>query len=52
MGGAFLFSGGLGVTAELVTSLFFGAATWESDPTFIPVVSFQLGAYAEYEVLP
>lgn len=52
VGGAFLFSGGFGLTAELVTSIFFGAATWESDPTFIPVISFQLGAYAEYEVLP
>jgi len=51
-GGAFLVSGGLGLTAELVSSLFFGAATWDSDPTLVPLLSFQIGAYAEYEVLP
>lgn len=47
-----LLTGSVGLTAELVSSLFFGAATWESDPTMFPVVSFQIGAYAEYEVLP
>jgi hypothetical protein len=52
LGGAFLVTGGAGLTAELVSSLFFGAATWESDPTLVPVLSLQLGAYIEYEVLP
>lgn len=52
LGGAWLMTGGTGITAELVSSLFFGAATWESDPTLLPIISFQLGAYAEYEVFP
>lgn len=51
-GGAYLITGGLGVMAELISSLFFGAATWDHDPTLFPVVSLQLGAYAEYEFLP
>jgi hypothetical protein len=51
-GGTLLLTGGMGVTAELVSSLFFGAATWENDPSLVPIVSFQIGAYAEYEVLP
>jgi hypothetical protein len=43
---------GAGVSAELVGDLFFGAATWERDPSVIPVASLQLGAWFEYEVLP
>lgn len=52
VGAAYLVSSGLGVSAELVSSLFFGAATWEHDPTLFPVVSLQLGAWVDYEVLP
>lgn len=50
--GAWLVLGGVGVTAELTSSLFFGAATWESDPTLFPILSLQIGGYFEYEVLP
>jgi hypothetical protein len=32
--------------------MFFGAATWERDPSVIPVASLELGAWVEYEVLP
>jgi hypothetical protein len=51
-GAAYLVSSGLGVSAELVSSLFFGAATWEHDPNIFPVLSLQLGAWVDYEVLP
>lgn len=43
---------GAGLHAELIGDLFFGAATWERDPSVIPVASLQLGAWFEYEVLP
>lgn len=52
LGAAFLLSSGLGLSAELVSSLFFGAATWEHDPNIFPVLSLQLGAWVDYEVLP
>jgi hypothetical protein len=51
-GAVWFFSAGAGVTAELVGSMFFGAATWERDPSVIPVASLELGAWVEYEVLP
>jgi hypothetical protein len=52
-GGAVWFlTAGTGVTAELAYSVFFGAATWERDPSVIPVASLELGAWFEYEVLP
>jgi hypothetical protein len=52
-GGAVWFvTAGTGISAELIGSLFFGAATWERDPSVIPIASLQLGAWFEYEVLP
>ncbi len=45
-------TGGTGVTAEVVGSLFYGAATRERDPTAIPLVSLQLGVFLDYEVIP
>jgi hypothetical protein len=51
-GAAYYLAAGLGLSAELVGSVFFGAATWENDPTIWPIVSMQLGVFAEYEVLP
>ncbi|HLV67141.1 MAG TPA: hypothetical protein VKY73_15075 [Polyangiaceae bacterium] len=51
-GATWFFSGGLGLSAELVGSLFFGAPTWERDPSAIPIVSLQVGVWTEYEVLP
>jgi hypothetical protein len=52
LGGVALIWAGLGLNAELVYSLFYGAATRERDVTLIPVVSLQLGAWIDYEVLP
>lgn len=52
VGATYLVSSGLGVNAELVSSLFFGAATWEHDPNIFPVLSLQLGVWVDYEVLP
>jgi hypothetical protein len=52
VGAAYYLTGGIGLNAELAGSLFLGAATWEHDPTLWPVVSLQLGVFADYEVLP
>lgn len=52
LGAAFLFSAGLGATAEMIGSLYPGAATAEQTQTLIPVLSLQLGILIDYEVLP
>jgi hypothetical protein len=41
---------GLGVSAELIGSLFFGAATEDSSVTTIPMLSLQLGLVFGHEV--
>ncbi|MBN2195587.1 MAG: hypothetical protein JW751_22395 [Polyangiaceae bacterium] len=41
---------GLGLTAELSGSLFFGAATHERERTAIPLVGLSLGGVVDYEV--
>jgi hypothetical protein len=51
-GGAWLFTGGLGVSAELVGSLFYGAATEDKSQTAVPVLSLELGVWLDHEVLP
>jgi hypothetical protein len=51
-GGAWLFTGGLGVSAELVGSLFYGAAIDEKSSTSVPVISLEIGAWFDHEVLP
>jgi len=51
-GGAWLFTGGLGVSAELVGSLFYGAATEEKSSTAVPVISLEIGVWFDHEVLP
>jgi hypothetical protein len=51
-GGTWLVSAGLGVTAELVGSIFYGAATHEESVTVIPIIALQLGVMIDYEVLP
>jgi hypothetical protein len=51
-GGAWFFTAGLGLTAELIGSVFYGAATQDVDVTTIPIVSLQLGVLVDYEVLP
>lgn len=40
---------GLGVTAELVGNLFFGAATEERNVTTIPMLSLQVGIFFDHE---
>jgi len=49
-GGIWHFLAGLGVYAELIGSLFFGAATLDEDRTTIPMLSGQLGLWVDYEV--
>ena len=51
-GAAYLLRAGLGVQSELVGSLFYGAGTFYRTVTTIPVLSFQLGLFVDYEVLP
>lgn len=50
-GGAFLVSAGIGVQAELVGSLYYGAGTLDRSVTTIPVLSGELGVFFDYEVL-
>lgn len=52
VGGAYLFTAGLGVTAELVGDVFYGAATQDEALTAIPMLSLQVGAFVDFEVLP
>lgn len=51
-GGAWLFTGGFGATAELVGSMFYGAATQDRKTTAIPVFALQIGMWFDHEVLP
>jgi hypothetical protein len=51
-GGAWLLTGGFGLSAELVGSLFYGAATNEKSSTSVPVLSLEIGAWFDHEVLP
>lgn len=51
-GGIFYVAAGVGVTAMLVGSLFYGAATLDSSRTTIPVLSLEAGLVYDYEVLP
>lgn len=41
---------GLGLYAELIGSIFYGAATLDHDRTTIPMLSSQLGLWLDYEV--
>jgi hypothetical protein len=52
LGGAWLMTGGVGLGAELVGSLFYGAAVWDREATAIPLLSLELGIWLDYEVLP
>lgn len=49
---SWFFLSGLGVTSEVVFDLFYGAATLTEQYSVIPVLSFQLGVIADYELLP
>jgi hypothetical protein len=52
LGGAYLVLAGVGVHAELVGDVFYGAATWTTGKTTIPMLSLQAGVVVDYEVLP
>lgn len=49
-GGVYHVLAGLGLYAELIGSLYFGAATLDKDRTTVPIVSGQLGVWLDYEV--
>lgn len=51
-GTTWLLRSGLGLTAELVGSIFYGAATLERSVSVIPLLSLQVGVAVDYEVLP
>ncbi len=51
-GGAFFFLGGVGVVAEVVGDIFYGAGTRDVAAATYPVLSGQLGILGTYEVLP
>jgi hypothetical protein len=52
LGGTYFFTANLGVGAQLVESVFYGASTVEKGVTVIPVTSFQLGVMFDWEKLP
>ncbi len=52
LGGAYLFTGALGVTLEAGVSGFYGAATREVSATFVPLAWVQAGVALDWEVLP
>jgi hypothetical protein len=52
LGGAWFFRAGLGLGAELVGDIFFGAATPDAKNPIYPVLSGQLFAIVEWERLP
>ena len=51
-GGAWLFTAGLGATIELSGSVFYGAATHDTEITVIPIVALSIGVFVDYEILP
>lgn len=52
LGGVWFIRAGLGVAAEIVGDLFYGAGTREVAAAAYPVLSGQLGVVIAYEVLP
>jgi hypothetical protein len=51
-GGVWFFRGGVGVAAEIIGDVFYGAGTREVATPAYPVLSAQLGVVLAYEVLP
>lgn len=51
-GGVWFVRGGIGVAAEIVGDLFYGAGTREVQTPAYPILSGQLGLVIAYEVLP
>ncbi len=52
VGGAWFFLGGIGLAAEVVGDVFYGAGTREKSTVTYPVMSGQLGVILALEVLP
>jgi hypothetical protein len=52
VGFAWFFTGALGVHAEVVGGLYYGAGTYETVYSVIPLMSGQAGLIIDYEVLP
>jgi hypothetical protein len=51
-GGIFYLTAALGLSASLIGSMFFAAGTLDSARPAIPILSMELGAVYDYEVLP
>jgi len=51
-GGAYMVTGALGITAEIVGNLYYGAGTYSAQYTVVPILSAQAGIIADFEVLP
>jgi hypothetical protein len=51
-GSTVLLLAGVGLHAELIGDVFYGAATWTTGRTTIPMLSLQVGVSIHYEVLP
>jgi hypothetical protein len=52
LGGVWFVRGGIGLTAEIVGDMFYGAGTREVKTAAYPIVSGQFGLTVAYEVLP
>jgi len=52
LGGAAFFTGALGVTAEVIGNLYYGAGTYDVEITTIPILSAHAGLIVDLEVLP
>lgn len=52
LGGVWFVRGGIGLTAELVGDVFYGAGTREVSAAAYPILSGQLGVTIAYEVIP
>ena len=52
LGAAYFLTAALGITAEAAGSLFYGAATYDSELTTYPILSLQAGLIVDIEVLP
>ena len=52
VGGVYWLTAGIGLSAEVIGSLFYGAATQDTAATAIPLLSAQAGIAIGYEVLP
>lgn len=52
LGSVVMLTSALGVSAELVGSVFYGAATLDKARTAVELVSMQVGLWYDYEVLP